>query len=561
MSVSAAHGASTFGLLQTAISPPKHTHKIDHYQKTTSMQTRSDGIPSSSSPSSSAAVSITINTPSQRESRSRQRPDHNHHSHSRDHQSSATVVLPAGLHESDDGFCLPPGDFYARRGYSFHHQATRSPSSRQGLGGTRTRARARSADARLTRTRPSTTTTVAEDGMNSARGGGVHVTTPHTPNQVTPFTPRSLEEWKYVQKHGEQGQDGNVNAQEMRWLRFLITDVDGCDAEGNPWMTSLTVKGGRRGSGFKGGLDPDPGVEGGRDDVDAMSPLKWYDEQHPPTPTSLLSHPTKHHRKNSRSKSPNVDVIHYHQSIGTATVIATTAQQYLGTTSDAAAAAAADAGIPIYTGRGTTTARGRGRTCRPESDILNSKQKQQQQQKQSPQKQQPQPQPSTAAMNNVGKPRPVRRVSGAGGVDPRARALSMSLSPTTQPATQARSGGGAGGGGVGVGGGWHIEEGEPTLTENGLARLVAKLRKQQLDLGDAALKWTPDRLAGDDEPPTHVHLFVVCMYTSLSVCLYVCMYLCMSHLIPDDAPSCLYVCTVSVNYVWITCLIGHPFFD
>ena len=41
-----------------------------------------------------------------------------------------------------------------------------------------------------------------------------------------------------------------------------------------------------------------------------------------------------------------------------------------------------------------------------------------------------------------------------------------------------------------------MEEGEITLTENGLAKLVAKLRKQQLNMGDPSLKWTPDRLAG-----------------------------------------------------------------
>ena len=176
------------------------------------------------------------------------------------------------------------------------------------------RTRARSADAKLSRTR---TTNINEAELTEGAS---------TPNhQVTPFTPRSLEEWKYVQKHGEQGQDGNMDAQEMRWLRFLITDVDGCDEDGNPWLTTHT-KGGRKGSVTHGGLDA--GKEEGDDD-DAVSPLKWYDNQHTPTTTPLHSNHNKQSTSNgrrSRSRSPTAanEMIQYHQSISTATVIATT---------------------------------------------------------------------------------------------------------------------------------------------------------------------------------------------------------------------------------------------
>jgi hypothetical protein len=36
---------------------------------------------------------------------------------------SDDATLPVG----DDGYTLPPGDFYAGRGYSFHHQVLTPP--------------------------------------------------------------------------------------------------------------------------------------------------------------------------------------------------------------------------------------------------------------------------------------------------------------------------------------------------------------------------------------------------------------------------------------------------
>ena len=307
-------------------------------------------------------------------------------------------------------------------------------------------------------------------------------TTQVTP-QVTPFTPRSLEEWKYVQKHGDSGygQDGNINAQELRWLRFLITDVEGCDQEGNPWMGT---PGGRRSSTLKGGLGGlGQGGEGDGEDADtsAMSPLKWYDDQHTPARTTLHSHASNQHTNiNSSSNSSNRrrprsanDGIHYHFSVGTAAVIATTAQQYQGSaTADSAAA---------------TTA-----TRQPESDShhqQNRRQKQQPQKQPSPPRQQQQQQQqqqqklstsaSASGLNSVGKPKPVPHT------------------PWSPTATAAR-----GGEGSGATGEVHFEpDGEITLTDNGLAKLVAKIRKQQLNWGDASLKWTPDRLAGDTRNP------------------------------------------------------------
>ena len=105
--MSAAHGAPTFGLLQLAVSPPKDMHKTDLHQPPSS-QTRSGGmIPSSSSSSSTAADSLTIDihTPSQRDVRSRTQFDSNNNDHgNRNDPNPATVVLPDGLHESDDGY-------------------------------------------------------------------------------------------------------------------------------------------------------------------------------------------------------------------------------------------------------------------------------------------------------------------------------------------------------------------------------------------------------------------------------------------------------------------------
>ena len=327
---------------------------------------------------------------------------------------------------------------------------TRTRGSKQGLA---TRTRARSADAKLSRTRSATT-----NDEELTEGAS-------TPNhQVTPFTPRSLEEWKYVQKHGEQGQDSKMDAQEMRWLRFLITDVDGCDEEGNPWLTTTHTKGGRRGSVIQGGLDV--GKEEGDED-DAVSPLKWYDNQHTPTttPSSMHSSHNKHNtsnRRRSRSRSPTAanEMIQYHQSISTATIIATNVQHHGSLDAD-------DGVIPTV-----TTAR------QSTIDLQQHKQKQKPQPQKQQQQQQQQPQqPPTSGNNSVGKPKPHRRISGI--FDSRA------LSPVTLPTRGERE--------RGLG---NMEEGEMTLTDNGLAKLVAKIRKQQLNMGDASLKWTPDRLAG-----------------------------------------------------------------